>query len=157
MFLAEVLVCYKLLHYTQKPVYWFKIKILTDAITTLNNLKPQEFPNMFVTTWLLSESESHSVVSESLWPHGKYSPWNSPGQNSGVGSLSLLQGIFPTQGLNPGLPHCRWILYQMSPQVYLILTFNFKLNILNTEGIFNFNFQWFFHINIKDFDTYINV
>ena len=32
----------------------------------------------------------------------------------GVGSLSLLQGIFPTQGENPGLPHCRWILYQLS-------------------------------------------
>ena len=43
-----------------------------------------------------------------------YSPWNSPGQNTGVGSLSLLQGIFPAQGLNPGLPHCRWILSQMS-------------------------------------------
>ena len=43
-----------------------------------------------------------------------YSPWNSPGQNTGVGSLSLLQGIFPTQGSNPGLLHCRWILYQMS-------------------------------------------
>ena len=42
------------------------------------------------------------------------SSWNSPGQNTGVGSLSLLQGIFPTQGLNPGLPHCRWILYQLS-------------------------------------------
>ena len=40
------------------------------------------------------------------------SPWNSPGQNTGVGSLSLLQGIFPTQGSNPGLLHCRWILYQ---------------------------------------------
>ena len=36
------------------------------------------------------------------------SPWNSPGQNTGVGSLSLLQGIFPTQRLNPGLPHCRF-------------------------------------------------
>jgi len=41
-------------------------------------------------------------------------PCNSPGQNTGVGNLSLLQGIFPTQGLNPGLPHCRWILYQLS-------------------------------------------
>ena len=46
--------------------------------------------------------------------HGLYSPWNSPVQNTGVGSLSLLQGIFPTQGLNPGLLHCRWILYQLS-------------------------------------------
>ena len=41
-------------------------------------------------------------------------PRNCPGQNTGVGSLSLLQGIFPTQGSNPGLPHCRWILYQLS-------------------------------------------
>ena len=55
----------------------------------------------------LGESESCSVMSDSLWPHGLYSPWNSPGQNSGVGSLSLLQGMFPTQGLNPGLTHCR--------------------------------------------------
>ena len=38
----------------------------------------------------------------------------SPGQNTGVGSLSLLQGIFPTQGSSPGLPHCRQILYQLS-------------------------------------------
>ena len=89
--------------------------------------------------------------------HGKYSPWKSLGQNTGVGSLSLLQGIFPTQGSNPGLPHCRRILYQLNPQVCLILTLNFKLNILNTEGIFNFNFQWFFHINIKNFDTSISV
>ena len=61
-----------------------------------------------------NESESRSVMSNSLWSHGLYSPWNSPGQNTGVCSLSLLQGIFPTQGLNPGLRHCRWILYQLS-------------------------------------------
>ena len=60
-----------------------------------------------------SESESHSVMSDSLRPHGLYSSWNSPGQNTGVGSLSLLQGIFPTQGSNPGLLHCRQILYQL--------------------------------------------
>ena len=60
------------------------------------------------------ESESCSVVSDSLRPQGLYSPRNSPGKNTGVGSLSLLQGIFPTQGLNPGLPHCRQILYQLS-------------------------------------------
>ena len=43
-----------------------------------------------------------------------YSSWNSPGQNTGMGSLSLLQEIFRTQGSNPGLPHCSWILYQLS-------------------------------------------
>ena len=42
-----------------------------------------------------------------------YSPWNSLGQNTGMGSFCLLQEIFPTQGLNPGLPHCRQILYQL--------------------------------------------
>ena len=59
------------------------------------------------------ENESYSVMSDS-WPHGPCSPWNSPGQNTVVDSLSLLQGIFPTQGSNPGFPHCRWILYQLS-------------------------------------------
>ena len=63
-----------------------------------------------------SQSESRSVVSDSLRPHRSYSPWNSPGQNTGVGGLSLLQGIFPTQGSNRGLLHCRWILYQLSYQ-----------------------------------------
>ena len=58
--------------------------------------------------------ESHSGISDSLRPHGLYSPWPSPGQNTGVGSLSLVQGIFQTQGLNPGLQHCRRILYQLS-------------------------------------------
>ena len=60
------------------------------------------------------ESESCSVVSDCLRPHGLYSPLNSPGQNIGMGSLSLLQGIFPIQGSNTGLPHCRQILFQLS-------------------------------------------
>ena len=64
--------------------------------------------------YVKSESKGHSVVSDSLRPHGLYSSWNSPGQNTGVGSLSLLQGIFPTQGLNSGLLHSRQILYQLS-------------------------------------------
>ena len=61
-------------------------------------------------------SESHSVVSNSLQPHGLYSPWNSPGQDIGVGSFSLLQGIFPTQESNRSLMHCRRILYQLNYQ-----------------------------------------
>ena len=63
------------------------------------------------------KSESHSVMSNFLQPHGLYSPWNSPGKNTGVHSLSLLQGVFPTEGSNPGLPHCRPILYQLSPEI----------------------------------------
>ena len=60
------------------------------------------------------KSENCSVVSNSLRPHGLDSPWNSPGKNTGVGSLSLLQGIFPTQRSNLGLSHCRQILYQLN-------------------------------------------
>ena len=60
------------------------------------------------------ESESRSVVSDPLRLQGPKSPWNSPSQKTGVGTLSLLQGIFPTQRLNPGLLHYRWILYQLS-------------------------------------------
>ena len=93
---------------------------------------------------LKSESENHSVVSNSLRPHGLYSPWNSPGsntgwvscslesqsptlqvgslpakplgrpKNTGVGRLSFLQWIFQTQESNRGLLHCKQILYQLS-------------------------------------------
>ena len=59
---------------------------------------------------------SSSVVSDSLWPHGLYGPWTSPGQNTGVGSHSLLQGFFPSQGSNPGLLYCRQILYHVRHQ-----------------------------------------
>ena len=67
--------------------------------------------------WQGKWSESRSVVSDSLRPyglHGLCSPWDSLGQNTRVGSLSCLQGIFPTQGSNPGLTHCRQIVYQLS-------------------------------------------
>ena len=60
--------------------------------------------------------ESYSVMSDSLWARGLYSPWNSPGQNTGVGSLSLLQGIISTQGLGLGLQIADGILYQLSHQ-----------------------------------------
>ena len=54
-------------------------------------------------------------MSDSLQPHGLYSPWNSPGQNTGMGSCFVLR-IFTTQGSNTGLLHCRQILYQLSHQ-----------------------------------------
>ena len=59
------------------------------------------------------ESLSYAQLFATPWTI--HSPWNSPGQNTGMGGLSLLQ-IFPTQGSNPGLLHCRWILYQLSYQ-----------------------------------------
>ena len=60
--------------------------------------------------------EKSESVSLSLLPHGLkharlFCPWNSPGKNTGMGSHSLLQGIFLTQGSNPGLLHCRWFYY----------------------------------------------
>ena len=72
-------------------------------------------------------------MSNSLQLHVLYSPWNSPGQNTGVGSLFLLQGIFPTQGSNPGVPHCRWILYQLSHKGTQIQPMNKSL-ILNSNN-----------------------
>ena len=61
-----------------------------------------------------SESASHSAVSNSLRPHGPHTPWNSLGQNTGVGSLSLLQGNLPNPGIKPRSPTLRVILYQLS-------------------------------------------
>ena len=86
---------------------------------------PGDLPDSVIETWV---SESCLVLSDSLRLNGLYSPGNSlcqntgvgsqntgvGSQNTGVGSDSFLHGIFPTQRLNPGLPHCRWILYQMS-------------------------------------------
>ena len=77
---------------------------------------------------------------DSLLPHGLYSPWNSPGQSTEVSSLSLLSGIFPTQGLNPGLPHFRQIFNQLSHQgshqkkivMQSRLTFFFFLNRIDS-------------------------
>ena len=79
------------------------------------------FQLMFRCKWKESESVSSSVMSDTLRFHGLQPtrllcPWYSPGKKTGVGSQFLLQGIFPTQWLNLGLFHCRWILYCLSHQ-----------------------------------------
>ena len=79
--------------------------------TKLCIVKAMVFPVVIMD---VSESESHSVVSDSFRSYGLYSPWNSPSQNTGVGICSRLQGTFATQGSNPGLLNCRRILYQLS-------------------------------------------
>ena len=58
---------------------------------------PKKRDKSYKVTWK-TKKVAHSVVSDSLWPHGRYSPWNSPGQNTGVGTLSLLQSSQPRDG-----------------------------------------------------------
>ena len=85
-----------------------------------------------------------------LWPHGLLlarlvGPWDSPGKNTGVHSHSLLQGIFPTQGLNLGLLHCRQILYHLSYQGSPKEQVRSERNImvaLKTELIFLVGWRW---------------
>ena len=78
------------------------------------------FINLYTKFYDYIEIEiSRSVVSDSLRPHGLQPtrllcPWDSPGNSTGVDCHSLLQGIFPTPGSNPGLPHCRQLLYCLS-------------------------------------------
>ena len=91
---------------------------------------------------------SHSVMSNSLQPHGLYPakllcPWESPGKNTRVGCHALVQGIFPTHGLNSGLWHRRRILYQgrmegnsgmkVPELAFTIPKINFSLTILSLQ------------------------
>ena len=85
----------------------------------------------------------------SLRPHGLHSPWNFPGPSTGVGSLCLLQGIFPTQGYNPGLLPCRQILYQLSHQVSQFWPFLKKIGIFLVWTTFKV-FYWIYY-NIVSF------
>ena len=72
---------------------WVKI-ILQSKVKSLSRVQ------LFVTPWMVAYQAP--------------GPWDFPGKNSGVGCHFLLQGIFPTQGLNQGLLHCRQMLYHLS-------------------------------------------
>ena len=87
----------------------------------LTKLLPEKKITAIQKVKYLSIKWSRSVVSDSLRPHGLQPtrllcPWDFPGNSTGVDCHFLLQGIFPTQGLNPGLPHCRQTLYHLSHQ-----------------------------------------
>ena len=71
-------------------------------VVSLSQQHSSELPRLMVLRnhW----SESHSVVSNSLWPHGLYSPWNSPGQNTGMGSPSPSPGNLSNPGMEPRSP-----------------------------------------------------
>ena len=136
----------------QSPNHWTTREVL-DIV--LNHRNPTPTVNNFLILifiwqwWLLVVARRILNLTCSMWDlvswkwkwesliwvwlfaaHGLYSPWNSPGQNTGVGNLSFLQGIFPTQGLNPGLPHCRWILHQLrykgSPSILECVAYSFS-------------------------------
>ena len=88
-----------------------------SLLTKVHRVKAMLFPVVIYgyESWTImkAESESCSVMSNSFQSHILYNPWKSPGQDTGVSSHFLLQGIFPTQGSNPGLSYCRQILYQL--------------------------------------------
>ena len=106
------------------PCGYFVLFSVKNMLPLLSHLaqksSPWELPTsnyqaLIASSFVLrSENESPSAVSDSLRPHGLYSPRNSSGQNTQVASPSFLQGIFPTQGLNPGVLHCSQILYQLA-------------------------------------------
>ena len=96
-----------LVHVTEYPIGWLDFEGRVDGVV-------QRKKNIKHGSGFLARGLKVAQSCPTLQPHGLYSPWNSPGQNTGVGSLSLLQRILPTQGSNPGLLHCRWIPYQLS-------------------------------------------
>ena len=108
-------------HLIISPFYWGISQLFSIWINTLSDVLYRTLIFWFtlnLRNWLqktpsafdLCLSESHPVVSDSFWPHALYRSWNSPAQNTRVGNHSVLS----TQGSNPGLPLCRWILYQLS-------------------------------------------
>ena len=97
-----------------RGAWWATVLGVSKESDTVEQLHNNMLLLTIVTMW--SEVKWKSLCHVQLFATPWTSPWNSPGQNTGVGSFSLLQGIFPTQRLNPGLPHCRQILYQLSDQ-----------------------------------------
>ena len=108
----------KLLKYEVRHVdhvcLWLLINLVAKRNTVWKFVKSCKIE--MKATWIVAETNIWNVLIVSIEDLKKLfaTPWNSPGQNTGVGGLSLLQGIFPTQRSNPGLPHCRWVFYQLN-------------------------------------------
>jgi len=102
---ANMLICTSFLDSTHlhrfnpsvRKITWRKWQPTLEWEIIVQSEVSQKEKNKYHILTQMCKSESHSVVSDSLRPDGLYSQWNSPGQNTGVGSLSLLQGIFPNQ------------------------------------------------------------
>ena len=99
-------------------LYWVNILNFYFEIILRYKQKLQEYMDSSCALssqvpWKLASYKISSEVKVAQLCPTLCDPLGFSGQNTGVGSLSLLQGIFPTQGSNPGLPHCRWIVYQL--------------------------------------------
>ena len=84
-------------YYTPRLKCWQRNRQTLILLKESESEDAQSCPRLFVTPW-------------TRFLH----PWDFPGKNTGVGCHFLLQEIFPTQGLNPGLPHCRQMFYYRS-------------------------------------------
>ena len=128
-------------------VWWAAVYGVPQSQTQLKRLSSSS--NVYIYIYESEVKMSRSVVSDPLQPHGLYSPWNSPGKNTGVGSLSLLQEVFPTQGSNPGLPHCRQILYQLSHKgspIYIYIYLYIYTHTNTHSLLYPFACQWIFRL-----------
>ena len=111
----------------------------TKIVAGVEKLRPPHIYAFTTSRRLLPKWKWKSLSCVQLCDPCDFSPWNSPGQNTGVGSLYVLQRLFPTQGLNLGLPHCRWILYQLihkgSPRILEWVAYPFLQRIFLTQEL----------------------
>ena len=118
-----------------------KVKVKITLSTKVHLVKAMVFPEVMCgcESWTIKKAERWRIDAFELWCWrrllrvpwtARSGPWNSLGRNTGVGSLSVLQEIFPNQGSNPCLPHCRRILYQLShkgsPRILEWVTYPFS-------------------------------
>ena len=96
---------------TQNTLFWGSSLYILDQLASSKWSEVR----LFATPWTVAYRLLH--------------PWDFPGKSTGVGCHFLLQGIFPTQGLTPGLLHCRQTLYHLSYQGRLL----FKENIIKCQ------------------------
>ena len=123
-------------------------------LTILEKYLTHYYSHIYTHTYTYIHKCVSCSESDSLRPHGLVSarllyPWNSPGKNTGVGSYSLFQGIFPTQRSNPGFWHCRQIRYCLRHKcvvIYLYVYVCVCIYIQVTDGWLT---HPFFHLPLR--------
>ena len=136
-------------HHTSLQIFFLMMRTFRSVLLAAVRYVVQYYPiqSPCCTLHLYACVLSHSIGSDSLWPMDCSPPGSavhgdSPGKNTEVGCHALLQGIFPTQGLNPGLPHCRWILNHWTTREIPWLVFNTHFSSLSLRHAFETEWQW---------------